>query len=116
MAERSIEQSALLRDTGPGGFMERLPYILCDVAKSVLTESAGTVFHTSRAVYAQQVLANPGTLAKTAAPVIIGGINVYTSTAYDPVTKTATCSATDAALISQVTTLWNAIAGLNTPA
>jgi hypothetical protein len=106
---------ALTRDTGPGGFMERIVAILAATANSVLSESASTAYHSGRALYAQRVMQNPQQAATQGGPLIVMGINISTSTTYDEVTKTSICSAADIDIQSQIMTDWNALAGLDTP-
>jgi len=114
--DQSTIQMALTRDTGPGGFMERVTATLAYVANSVLSESAATAYHSGRAVYAQRVLQNPAQAAAAGGPLIVMGVNIYTKTTYDEVTKESTCTATDLELQSQIQTDWNGLAGLDTPA
>lgn len=113
--ETSVKQMALSRDTGPGGFMERVQAMLAKVATVVLSERGDTPYHSGRAAYAQKVVYNPPQAATQAGPQVVMGINVINTTTYDEATKAATCTATDPELESQITTLWNAIAGLDTP-
>lgn len=113
--EVSVKQMALTRDLGPGGFMERVTAMLARVASTVLTESGGTPYHQGRAFYAQKVAERANQMAQQAGPQIVMGINIIVSTTYDEATQTATCTATDPELESQITTLWNSLAGLDTP-
>jgi len=115
MADQSTAQMALTRDTGPGGFMERITAILSFTAQSVLTESAGSAYHPGRALYAQKVMANPSQAATQGGPLIVMGVNVASKTVYDPVTKTSVCTAADIEVQSQIMSDWNALAGLDTP-
>ena len=113
--EDSVKQMALTRDTGPGGFMERVQAILALVAGIVLSEAAATPYHQSRAFYAQKVVQNPVQAAMDAGPQVVMGVNIKLTTTYDEGTQTATCTATDPELESQIVTLWNALGGLDTP-
>lgn len=115
MADPSTAQMALTRDTGPGGFMERITAILAYVANATLSESVGTAYHSGRALYAQKVLTNPLQAATAGGPLIVMGINVVSKTTYDPVTKTSVCTAADIELQSQIQSDWNGLAGLDTP-
>lgn len=115
MAETTVQQMALTRDLGPGGFMERVQAMLVNVATSVLSEAAGTAYHQGRAFYAQKVVANPPQATTQAGPQVVMGVNVINATTYDEATKTATCTIADLDLQSQIMTLWNALAGLDTP-
>jgi len=113
--EQSVAQMALTRDTGPGGFMERATTLMALVAGSVLSESGTTPYHQGRAFYAQKVIATPQQAATQAGPILVMGINVTSKTTYDEATKTAVCTSTDTEIQSQIQTMWNAFAGLDTP-
>jgi len=115
MADQSTAQMALTRDTGPGGFMERITAILAFTADTVLRESAGTAYHPGRALYAQKVMMNPAQAATQGGPLIVMGVNIASKTVYDPTTKTSVCSAADIEIQSQIQTDWNGLAGLDTP-
>lgn len=111
----STQQMALTRDTGPGGFMERVQAMLARVAGAILQEAGTTPYHQGRAFYAQKVVERPPQLAQQAGPQVVMGVNVITTTTYDETTKTSTCTIADLDLQSQIQTLWNALAGLDTP-
>ena len=113
--EISVQQMALTRDTGPGGFMERVTAMLARVAGVVLGEPGTTPYHQGRALYAQKVGQNPQQAATQAGPQVVMGVNVIAATTYHEETKTSTCTIADIDLESQITTLWNALGGLDTP-
>jgi hypothetical protein len=115
MADTSTQQMALTRDTGPGGFMERVQAMLARVAGVVLGEPGTTPYHQGRAFYAQKVVMNPQQAATQAGPQVVMGVNVIAATTYDEIEKEATCTIADIDLESQITTLWNALGGLDTP-
>jgi hypothetical protein len=115
MAETSTQQMALTRDTGPGGFMERVTAMLARVAGVVLSEPSATPYHQSRAFYAQTVVAEPLRYTTQAGPQVVMGVNIVAATTYDEATKTSVCTAADIDLESQITTLWNALAGIDSP-
>lgn len=110
--ETSVKQMALTRNSE---FMDRIVAMLAYVATSVLGESGETPYHQGRAVYAQRVVSSPVTAANIGAPQIVMGVNVVNTTTYDEETKTSTSTITDLDLQSQIQTLWNALAGLDTP-
>lgn len=114
--DTSVKQMALTRDVGPGGFMERLQAVMSFVSGQILSEPATTAYHQGRSYYAQKVVANYYEMAKQAGPQVVMGVNVVNSTIYDEATKTSTCTIADIDLQSQVMTLWNSLAGLDTPA
>jgi len=111
----SVQQMALTRDTFPGGFMERVTAMLAFVAGSILSEPAGTAYHQPRAFFAQRVISSPQGSATQAGPQIVMGVNIVAATTYDEETKVATCTAADIDLESQIRSLWNALAGIDTP-
>jgi hypothetical protein len=112
--EQSVAQMALTRDTGPGGFMERVTTLMALVGGSVLTEAASTPYHQGRAFYAQKVIAIPQQAATQAGPILVMGVNITSTTTYDEATKTATCTATDTQLQGQIQVMWNTFAGIDT--
>jgi hypothetical protein len=113
--DTSTKQMALTRDIAPGGFMERVQAMLAFVARTVLSESGQTSYHQGRAFYAQKVIDRPVDFATQAGPQVVMGVNVINATTYDEATKTATCTIADIDLQSQIQTLWNSLAGLDTP-
>jgi hypothetical protein len=113
--EVSVQQMALTRDTGPGGFMERVQAMLAFVSSTILAEPGTTAYHTQRAAYAQKVVSNPQGTAMQAGPQVVMGVNIVATTTYDETTKTSICAAPDIDLQSQIVTLWNALAGIDTP-
>jgi hypothetical protein len=114
MAETSVQQMALTRDVGPGGFMERVTAMLSFVTPTILNEPAATPYHQPRAYYAQRVVGNPRQAAELAGPQVVMGVNIVATTTYDEATKTATCTAADIDLQSQIVSLWNSLAGIDT--
>lgn len=113
--DQSTAQMALTRDTGPGGFMERVTAILAFACSTVLSEPGTTPYHQGRAFYAQKVVANPLQAAQVGGPQVVMGVNVVNATTYDAATKTSVCTIEDIDLQSQILTLWNALAGIDTP-
>lgn len=111
----STQQMALTRDVGPEGFMERVTVMLAFVCPTILSEPGTTPYHQSRAFYAQKVVANPQQAATQAGPQVVMGVNVVAATTYDEATQTASCIIADIDLQSQILTLWNALAGIDTP-
>src|SRR5262245_32710611 len=113
--EQSVAQMALTRDTGAGGFMERVTTLLALVAGSVLSEPTTTPYRQGRVLYAQKVIDLPAARAQQAGPILVMGVNITSKTLYDEATKTATCTSTDTEIQSQIQTFWNIFAGLDTP-
>jgi hypothetical protein len=113
--DTSVKQMALTRDTGPGGFMERVQAILAFACSTILSEPGTTPYHQPRAFYAQKVVERPQQAATQAGPQVVMGVNVVNTTTYDEATKTSVCTIADIDLQSQILTLWNALAGIDTP-
>jgi hypothetical protein len=112
----TVQQMALTRDTGPGGFMERVQATLAFVAGGVLAEPADTPFHQPRAYYAQRVVGSPVQAMQQAGTQVVMGVNVVNATTYDEEAKTSTCTIADIDLESQIRSLWNALGGIDTSA
>lgn len=110
--EPTVAQMALTRNPE---FMDRVTAMLAFVASGVLNESGQTPYHQGRAAYAQRVMHMPVQASTTAGPMVCMGINVKITTIYDEETKTSTCTATDPQLESQIVSLFNSLAGLDTP-
>lgn len=113
--EVTVKQMALTRDNGPGGFMERCTAVMAFACNTILTEPGTTSYHQQRALYAQRVVQSPQQTTTQAGPQIVMGVNVINTTTYDEATKTSTCTIADIDLESQILTLWNALAGIDTP-
>lgn len=112
MALETSQKQMKLRSTPD--FLQRLEYIMVTQASVVLAESNGTANHTERTNYAKLVLNFPTEYAQKASTLVSGGINVTSATTATPNDDTgvATFTTTDAALLSQVATLWNTLAGV----
>src|SRR5262245_4414991 len=96
-------------------FMDRVTAIMARVAGQILSESAGTPYHQGRAFYAQSVTKDAQQASRQAGPQVVMGVNVINSTTYDEQKGESTCTIADIDLESQVLTLWNSLAGLDTP-
>lgn len=68
--------------------------------------------HAARATYAGQVLADPAGKATTAAITIGGATNLTTANTSIDFNGIVTTDATDAAILSQIATLWDALSGV----
>lgn len=111
----STKQMALLQDTGPGGFMERVQAMLVACAVDVLSEPGGTPYHGSRANYAQRVVQSPQMAVNQGGTIVVMGDSVTAGTTYDEETKKSTCTIDDGNLQAQIERQWNALAGIDTP-
>ncbi len=115
MADPTTIGMALTRDTGPGGFMERVTATIMNVASDVLKEVSGTPYHAGRAQYAQRVIMQPQMAATSGGPMIVMHTNIISYTTYDETAKTSVCTAADLNIEAAITELWNALAGIDTP-
>lgn len=107
MSESTL-QMMLARDPA---FLNRLNYIMLQVARTVKEEDAATPHHQKRTAYATSILGNSQMMVGQAAYTVVGGVNLIgTVELTDNGVET---SATDAAILSQVSTFWNALAGVD---
>lgn len=96
-------------------FRNRLAYLLDQQARVVLAETGVGVTHAARAAYASSVVSNVNSFASSTAVMIVGGTNLIGAAVIpnaDP--NLVDSAATDAAILSQIATFWNALAGINT--
>ena len=102
-------QSALAADQN---FQKRLSSLLLSEAIVVAGEDAETEHHQQRRQLAQQVITNPTQMAYSLGPTIANGTNlVAANTTYNFEAGAIETSAQDAEIRSQITTLWNVMAG-----
>jgi hypothetical protein len=107
----SVLQMQLARDPL---FLQRLQYVMLQQARTVKAEAQSVPFHVQRSQYASAVLNNAGMAAQQAAGTIVGGPNLIgTVTLTD---NGVTTSATDPAILSQVATYWDVLAGVDSGA
>lgn len=93
-------------------FLARIAYLSAQQARVVLAETGIGGTHAKRALYAATVLANLPSFAPVIAVTIVGGINVIGTAIGTGLA--ADSSASDAAILSQIATFWNALAGIDT--
>jgi hypothetical protein len=111
MPNESTTQMALVESPV---FTKRVQYLLTQQARVVLAEiGVGNQTHPGRAAYARNVVTNPAPYASTASVMLVGGFNI-TSKAITGSGATADSAATDADILSQIATFWNALAGVDT--
>jgi len=96
--------------------MERVTALMLVVARAVLNEDKATDYHQGRAIYAQQVVGSPIQVSTNAGPQLVMGVNIIAKTTYSEQTQSSECTASDPEVESQITTFWNSLAGLDTPA
>lgn len=111
MLSESTLQMELARDPN---FLTRLAYSMVQHARTVKAEPASTPGHAGRTAYATTVINNPTFAAQQASTMIVGGTNLIGTVTMED--AGITTSVTDAALLSQIATFWDALAGLDTPA
>ena len=93
-------------------FVARVAEILCDGATTVLNEQGVGATHEARAAYARRVIASPRDTAQTAAPFLAQSTNVVGTITFEDTGVVTTV--TDAALLAQVASSWNVLAGIDT--
>jgi hypothetical protein len=107
MSESTL-QMMLARDPA---FLNRLNYLMLQQARTIKEEPPDTPYHNKRTAYASSVLGNSQMMVGQAAYTVVGGINLIgTVELTDNGVET---SAIDAAILSQVSTFWNALAGVD---
>ena len=104
----SVTQMAL---ANTAQFQGRCAYILATVAMTVRAESAGTANHAERDALARYIIADPQGYAAKVAVVIAGTTNVVAA-GTSTVDGVLVSNATDAALLAQITDIWNVLAGV----
>ena len=103
-------QSALAADQN---FQKRLSSLLVSEAIVIAGEDPTTEHHANRRSLAQQVLTNPTQTTAMLAPTICNGTNlVAAETSYNFEGGAVETAATDAEIRSQISTLWNVMAGV----
>jgi hypothetical protein len=108
MSESTL-QMMLAKDPA---FLNRLNYLMLQTARTVKEEPADTPYHYKRTTYASQVLSNSALMVSQAASTVVGGINLIGTVELNDDGVTTTAS--DAAILSQVSTFWNALSSVDT--
>lgn len=93
-------------------FIGRCATVLCGEATTVLAEQGVGATHLARAAYAQRVIASPTQMAAQAAPLLAQSTNVANTITLED--SGITTSVTDGALLSQISSSWNTLAGVDT--
>lgn len=106
--EVSPGQMMLCHDASSGGFLDRVQYAIVSQALVIKAESVGIANHAQRQAMANGVLVIPQTWAALMCVGIVGSVNLQGTVTI--VNGVASTSVTDAALLSQVATLWNGYA------
>lgn len=107
----SVLQMSLARDPI---FLQRLQYSMLQEARSVKAEALTTPYHDQRSRYATSVINNPAMAAQQAAATVVGGPNLVGTV--DITDNGVVTTASDPAILSQVATYWNVLAGADTGA
>jgi len=95
-------------------FLQRLQYLMLQQARTVKAEPQTTPFHAQRTQYATNVLSNSMMATQQAAGTVVGGPNLIGTV--DITDNGIVTTATDAAILSQVATYWDTLAGVDTGA
>lgn len=110
MATTPHSQIALAADPH---FVKRLAALLAAEALVVAAEAGTVPSHDKRRTLAQQAIDQPIELARGLAIVIANSTNlVAATTSYDFSASAIVTDATDAAIRSQIASLWNTLAGV----
>jgi hypothetical protein len=109
----ALLQMALSNDPS---FIQRIQFLLTQEATVVLAEVNTTPNHVLRVQYARQVIQNAQQAAIAASVTIASSTNlVAANTTINPGSPiTVTTDATDAAILAQISALWNALSGVST--
>ncbi len=107
----ALTQMALAHDPG---FLNRVQYLMTQDALAVLAEVDASAARPLRLQLAHQVLNNPGQAASAASVAIVGSVNLVSANTTVNADGTVSTDATDAAILSQIHTLWSALAGVST--
>jgi len=95
-------------------FTNRLQYLLTQEAIVVLAEAHSTACHVQRFGFATQIIQNPAQMASQSSVMIAGSTNVVGTVVTNVDPNKVDSSATDAALFSQIVSLWNALSKCDT--
>ena len=95
-------------------FRTRLMYLMTQQARTVKAEVLNTSCHSLRSNYANTVIGNPSSAAVNAAVMMVGGVNLIGTVIGNTDPDLIDSSATDAAILSQVATFWNALSTCDT--
>lgn len=94
-------------------FLQRVQYLAVQQARVVLAETGVGTTHAARATYAKSVVASPASRAAEASVMLVGGTNLI-GPAISGTSPNVDSAVTDAALLAQIATFWNALAGIDT--
>lgn len=94
-------------------FIDRVAYLLTQQAVVVKAEALATACHAARSTFASQVIAAPQTSAQASAVLLAGSTNVIGTVTVSG-SGLVDSSASDAALLSQIATSWNALSKCDT--
>jgi len=99
-------------------FLARLQYVMVQQARTVKAEALDTACHAERTAFADRVIDFPPEMAAKSAVMLVGGVNLIGTVTVTPASgdtpESVTTSVTDAALLSQVATFWNALSKCDT--
>jgi hypothetical protein len=95
-------------------FLVRLQYIMTQQARVVLEETGVGSTHACRAGYAQGIVSNVQAAAARGSVMVVGGVNLIGTVVPNANANLIDSSASDAAILSQVATFWNQLAGCDT--
>lgn len=109
MAATTQQIVALAND---GQFRQRVRVLVLEICAQVYGEDAATPSHSARVSFASKILQAPSS-ADSLASILVTRTNLANSTiTYDFVNGAVVTDATDAAMLSQIATDWNMLAGV----
>lgn len=110
MATTTDQQMALANDAK---FQRRLQALFLAEAQTVVIEAPATPNHAQRRALAQSTLTDSATTARQFAAAMATSTNIVSSNiTYDFVQLAVVTDATDAAIASEISTLWSGFAGV----
>ncbi len=95
-------------------FRDRLQYILSQQSVIVKAEALSTTCHAKRSTFADVVIGSPDGAAQQISVLMSGSTNVLGTVVANADPNLVDSSATDAALLSQIATLWNVFSKCDT--
>lgn len=95
-------------------FRGRVQYLLSQQATVVKAELLATTCHPKRSLFADAVISSPDGIAQQVSVLIAGSTNVIGTVVFNANPNLIDSSATDAAMLSQIATLWNVFSKCDT--
>ena len=108
----SATTQQLVALSSDGQFRARIRELVLQICAQIYGEDPATASHTARVGFAEKVLQSPG-MADQLASILVTRTNLISSTiTYDWANQAVVTDASDAAILSQLATDWNLLAGV----